>query len=79
MQSKVYTYRYVWKLKSSNTLNFKIVSDTIDGLTSFEKQLCQIPDIEMACKEYLHEYDCSLISRIDKVFGGDKNETNESC
>lgn len=57
----VFSYRYIWKIKGSSNLNFKIVTDTLEGLLDFEKKLLSLEDIESAGKEYLHEYDCSKI------------------
>lgn len=58
---KIFTYRYVWRLKGSETLNFKIVTDTEKGLLEFEDKLFSIPEIESCGKEYLHEYEVSKI------------------
>lgn len=70
----VYTYRYVWKIEGSSTLNFKIVSDIDEGFKLFEKELLSLPGIERCAKEYLHEYDCTKIGKFDTLLGGDSNE-----
>lgn len=72
---KVFTYRYLWQLKDSSQVNFKIVSDVPEGLLNFEKQLLVLPGIVKCAKEYLHEYDCSLIGKFDSLLGGESNET----
>lgn len=64
----VYTYRYMWRVKDSSQVNFKIVSDVRPGLDEFEKHLLALPGLESAGREYLHEYDCSLIGSFDKLF-----------
>lgn len=69
---KVFTYRYLWKLKDINQINFKIVSDVESGLLEFEKALLALDNIEKVAKEYLHEYDCSLIGKIDTLLGGEQ-------
>lgn len=71
---KVFTYRYMWKLKDSSSVNFKIVSDVESGLKSFESSLLALDGIEKCAKEYLHEYDCSLIGKFESLFGGDAHE-----
>lgn len=68
----VYTYRYMWKLKGSENVNFKIVSDTVAGLEAFEVELLKLDNLESAGKEYLHEYDVSCVGRFDSIFGGEK-------
>lgn len=71
---KVFTYRYMWKLKDSASVNFKIVSDVESGLIEFEKALLSLENVEKVAKEYLHEYDCTLIGKFETLLGGDKNE-----
>lgn len=70
----VFTYRYMWQLKDSDKVNFKIVSDTSEGLKLFEDSLLKLDNLERAGKEYLHQYDCSLIGLFTTIFGGNKNE-----
>lgn len=63
MQSNViFCYRYLWKIKGSESINVKIVSDVRAGLDAFEKVLLELPDLESCGKEYVCEYDCNLIS-----------------
>lgn len=64
---KVYTYRYMWKNVGSDSVNFKIVSDTEAGLKLFQDELLKLPDIESAGYEYLHEYDCSRIGFFETI------------
>ena len=67
----VYTRRYMWKLKNSDSVNFKIFSDTEVGHAAFIKQLKLLPDLEKASYEYLHEYDVSKIGVfVDLAEGG---------
>lgn len=68
---KVYTYRYMWKIKGSSQVNFKIVSDIEDGLKEFENSLLSVENVEKVAREYLHEYDCSLIGKFDTLLGGE--------
>lgn len=71
----VFTYRYLWQVKGSDQINFKIVSDVPDGLKSFEDALLAIPGLVKCAKEYLHEYDCSLVGLFETLFdGGDISE-----
>lgn len=70
---KVLTYRYMWKLKDGDQICFKIVSDTVEGLTSFEKSFLNemSSSIYAFGREYLHEYDCSLVGRFDNLYKED--------
>lgn len=71
---KVICYRYMWQLKGSDQINFKIVTDVESGLKAFEQSLLALEGLERCAKEYLHEYDCSSIGKFESIFGGDKNE-----
>lgn len=66
----VYTYRYMWKELDSSKICFKIVSDTDVGLKSFEESfLNSMKDkLDSFGREYLHQYDCSLIGRFDNLY-----------
>lgn len=71
---RVYSYRYMWKLKDSDKVNFKIVTDVFEGISRFESELLKIEGLESCAREYLHEYDCSLIGVFEKIYDrGDKN------
>lgn len=74
MKTVVFSYRYMWKLKDNSSINFKIVTDTSDGLKFFEDSLKSLDNLESVAKEYLHEYDCSKIGVFESVYGGDVNE-----
>lgn len=67
---KIFTYRFMWKLKGSDLINFKVITDTSNGLASFEEALLKLQDLDSACKEYLSEIDVSLIGKVDTIFGG---------
>lgn len=71
---KIYSYRYMWRLKGSDSINFKIVTDTLEGLKKFEDVVVKIPDLLTFGKEYLNEYDVSLVGCFTTIFGGDNNE-----
>lgn len=64
---KIYCYRYMWKLKDSASLNFKVLTDTEEGLLEFEKNLLVIPNLELAGKEYLHEMECEKLAQLVKL------------
>lgn len=64
----IYTYRYMWRTKGSTQINFKIVTDTADGLKIFEENLSKVPDLDLAGKEYLHEINVDLIAKTEVVF-----------
>lgn len=84
---KVYCYRYMWTLKQSDgdnkKVNFKIITDTAEGLALFEKQFVDsVKDVENFGKEYICEYDVSLLGVFTMVSsaskGGDCDETVSS-
>lgn len=51
----------MWKIKDSDTVNFKIISDVQAGHDLFVEELKKLPDLESAGSEYLHEYDVSKL------------------
>lgn len=63
----VYTYRYMWQVKGNKSVNFKIVTDTEEGLTLFEKNLLSLPDIDRASKEYLSQIDISKMGLFESL------------
>lgn len=74
MKNIIYTYRYMWKVNGSDSINFKIVSDVSGGLSLFEKALSEIPDLESAGKEYLMEYDVSQLGIFTPLFKGEESK-----
>lgn len=68
----IFSYRYMWRFTGSENIQFKIVTDTIQGLEKFEDELFKLDNLESVGKEYLHEYDCSKIGLFEKIFGGNK-------
>lgn len=69
----VYTYRYMWKCEGSDNVNFKIVSEPLEGIEEFEKALLNVEGIVRVSREYLHEYDVSKLGVFEKIFDkGDK-------
>lgn len=65
---QVYCYRYVWTTKDvKDKVNFKIVSDTLDGLKLFEEKLLSLPDLDNVGREYICEYDCSKFGVFDDL------------
>lgn len=63
----LYCCRYMWKMKDSERVCFKIVTDTLEGLASFECVLRGLDGIEHICYEYLCEYDCSRLGTVVPV------------
>ena len=68
----VFTYRYMWQLKGNKSVNFKIVTDTEEGLSLFEKNLKAIPDIERASKEYISQIDISKMGLFESIINNEK-------
>ncbi|UPW41622.1 hypothetical protein [Peromfec virus RodF8_38] len=68
---KIYTLRYMWKIKGSDSVNFKVITDTEEGLEQFEEALLQFPDLVSAGSEYIQEYDCARVGVFNKIFNED--------
>lgn len=68
----VYTYRYMWQVKGNKSVNFKIVTDTEEGLTLFEKNLLALSDIERASKEYLSQIDITKMGLFESLKNDEK-------
>ncbi|WGL31099.1 hypothetical protein [Dipodfec virus UOA04_Rod_718] len=71
MEEKIvlYCYRYVWKVKGQETLNFRIVTDTEDGLQQFADQIIQeFGDLERLGREYVCEYDVSKLCLLEPLY-----------
>lgn len=67
-ETKVYSFRYMWKLVGSDTINFKIITDVKHGLILFEKSILALDNLESFGKEYLHEYDCTQVGKFVSIF-----------
>lgn len=61
---KIYSFRYMWFMVDGDKINFKIVTDTVEGLELFEKKLLALDGLSVCGKEYLCEYDCSQIANL---------------
>ena len=68
----VFTYRYMWQLKGNKSVNFKIVTDTEDGLALFEKNLKDIPGIERAVKYYISQIDLTKMGLYETLIKNEK-------
>ena len=68
----VYTYRYMWQVKGNKSVNFKIVTDTEEGLALFEKNLLALPDVERASKEYISQIDISKMGLFESLKNDEK-------
>lgn len=62
------TIRCMWSLKKSTTVNFKIITDTDEGIKLALNSICALKDIDKVAVEYLHEYDVSKIGVCQSVF-----------
>lgn len=63
----VYTYRYMWLVEGSKSVNFKIVTDTDEGLKLFEANLAKVPKIEKISREYICEIDVSKMGIYENI------------
>lgn len=69
---KIFTYRYMWTLLDSDSsdkkVNFKIITDTEEGLQIFEKNVVEsISNLENFGREYISEIDVSKLGLFEKI------------
>lgn len=62
----LYTYEYMWKVKGSESVNFKIITDVLSGHESFVEALKKLDNVECASRTYLSEIDVSKY-HVDEV------------
>lgn len=82
---KLFTYKIMWTLKdSSDKINFKIVTDTLEGINHYVKLVSEIDNFDRCLIEYLNEFDVSkigLVQTLEEFTGGvvfsDKEVKNE--
>lgn len=74
----VYTFRYMWQVKDNKSVNFKIVTDTEEGLIIFEKNLLALPDLERASKEYISQIDIAKMGLFEPLKNNEIKETIEN-
>lgn len=65
---KICSYRYLWQIEGNESICFKIVTDTEEGLKQFETSLFALEGLIRASKEYLHEYDCTKCGVFEKIY-----------
>lgn len=64
----LYTYEYMWKVKGSDSVKFKIITDVLDGHTQFIDMLKKVDNIECASRTYLSEVDVSKYHTDEVLF-----------
>lgn len=80
--NRLFTYRYMWITKGDERIQFKVITDTETALTKFEEHIKKtVPDLDKFGKEYIHEYDISLIGRFTDILyketkNNEKNKDN---
>lgn len=70
MKEKVclYSYRYMWSVKDNEkSLNFRIVTDTPQGLENFEKALKSDDTIVKIGREYICTFEVEKIGKFEDV------------
>lgn len=70
MDVVIFTYRYMWTLKGDTSrVNFKIISDTLEGHNSFISSLFNsfADKLDKVSREYLHEYNVSKLGIFEPV------------
>lgn len=64
----VFTYRYMWQIKGNKSINFKIVTDTEDGLKYFEDALKKVENVERISREYISQIDVSKMGLFESIY-----------
>ncbi|WGL30984.1 hypothetical protein [Dipodfec virus UOA04_Rod_618] len=71
----VYSYRYMWTLKGSDNVQFRIITDTQKGHDSYIKDILALDNLEHASRIYLSECNVFKSFEIDTLKKeGEKNE-----
>lgn len=63
----LFQVRVMFKFSGKKEINFKIITDTENGIKDFIDRLGNVKDIEDICVEYLCEYDCSRLGVVKKI------------
>lgn len=64
----LYTIRVMFKFKNSDTINFKIITDTIDGIQKFINSVANLDEVVSLSYEYLSEFNCGLLGQVQFLF-----------
>ncbi|UPW41199.1 hypothetical protein [Sigmofec virus UA08Rod_5092] len=90
IRTHIYTYAYYFKFKDDDKqIKYKLVSETLQGLSQFEYQLFDSPEIDQSSilKCYICEYDCAKIGYTEPIKKPEiltpqtakENNKNETC
>lgn len=61
---KIYTLRYLFTLKGSEQVNYKIVSDCLEGHRKLFEAMRADDSLVKCTYEYLNEYDCGKLFEV---------------
>lgn len=62
---KIITRRYMWSLVGDDKkVNLKVVTDTVEGLELFEKNLKALENVDKVGYEYVCDYDVSQLGKF---------------
>lgn len=65
---KLFTYKIMWSLKDQlGKVNFKIVTDTLEGINDTLKIVANVEGFDKCCVEYLNEFDVSKIGLVQTL------------
>lgn len=76
---KIVTYKYLFQLldmDAKKTVGVKFVSETPQGHETFLKSLLADKNVVKAMREYVGEYDCSMLG-FTEVLKGQEDSKNE--
>lgn len=61
------TYSYFWQEIGSDKINLKIVTDTLEGHELFVSAIKDKYVLNRFGREYVHEFDVTLLSKFDNL------------
>lgn len=67
VHSRVYTYRYMWKVKDSEQVQLKYISDVKAAHDLFRKALQSDDNVVSALCEYIGEVDPMVVAYTDVI------------
>lgn len=77
VHSRIYTYRYMWKVKNSEQVQLKYISDVKPVHDSFRKALQSDDNVVSALCEYIGEVDPLVVAYTDVIKQEVKIENEE--
>lgn len=77
VRPRIYVYRYMWKMKDSDKIQLKVVSDVIKSHMQFRKALQEDENVVSAFCEYVSEYDPYFFAAGEVIKNEENNQKEE--